>query len=174
MNITTLKKSLAAKSKPELIEEITQLYKKFPDVKNYYQAQQGDATVVLEKYQDIIKKEFVDGYSRGQPKARLSVAKKAVHDFHKISSDPVLQADIMLTFVEVISDFNKEFGVDSEPYYTSPEGMFEKALAFLKKNNLLPVFGKRAYQIVSNAIDAWGHFDSLEQTYSDFYEDFSR
>lgn len=45
-------------------------------MKDYYQAQEGDPEPVLEKYKDIIIKEFRDGYTGDFPKARLSVFKK--------------------------------------------------------------------------------------------------
>ena len=174
ITVTALKKKLELKSKQELIQEITELYKKFPAVKEYYQVQEGDIEVISEKYKDIIKKEFVDGYTRGLPKARLSVARKAVQDFKKFTNNPELLADIMLTFVESISDFNTEFGTDSEAFYTSPENMFEKTLELLKKNDLLSIFEKRAYRIVDNATEGWGHFDSLQERYEQFYGEFVR
>jgi hypothetical protein len=167
MNATTLKKNLEQKTKQELTQEIVTLYNKFPAVKEYYQAQEGDINIILEKYKEIIRKEF--STTAINPKARLSVAKKAIQDFKKFTEDTELLADIMLTFVESVSGFNTEFGVDSESFYTSPENLFEKTLELLKKHNLLPLFENRAYQIVENATDGWGHQDTLKQSYEDFY-----
>ena len=172
LTVTSLKKQLEQKSKQELIQDITELYKKFSDVKEYYQVQDGNIELISEKYKEIIKKEFVNGYTRGLPKARLSVARKAVQDFKKFTSNPELLADMMFTFVELISSFNKEFGVDSESYYTSPENMFDNVLDLLKKNNLLSKFEKRAFRIVNNATEAWGHFDSLQESYEQFYGEY--
>jgi len=128
MTVAGLKKKLDDKSKQELVQEISELYKKFPDVRSYYQAQYGDIEVVLEKYKDIIKKDFVDGYMKSVPKYRLSVARKAIRDFKKLSSDPCLLVDIMLTFVESVSDFNTELGPRGEDFYTIPEDLFESTL----------------------------------------------
>ena len=157
LSITKLKKELDQKTKKELINEISTIYKKFPQVKEYYKAQYTDSTDVLKKYIEIIEKEFVDGQTRGYPKARLSVAKKAIQDFKKINDDPALLADIMIRFVECVSTFNSDFGVDEERYYTSPEDMFEKTLKLLKSKKLLQKFKDRAYQIVEEACDSWGH-----------------
>lgn len=52
----------------------------------FYQLQTGDARQVAEKYKDIIVNEFA-GKGRAFPKARLSVGKKAVSDFKKLSDD---------------------------------------------------------------------------------------
>ena len=173
-SLTSLKKTLDTKTKQELIKEISTLCKTFPQVKEYYQIQESDAKSVLEKYKDIIEKEFVEGKTRGLPKARLSVAKKAVQDFKKLTKEPELLADLMLTFVESISDFNSEFGVDSEEFYVIPEEMFEKVLQLLQSNDLLSKFKERSYAIVDNATDAWGHFDSLQERYESAYGEFIR
>jgi hypothetical protein len=57
--------------------------------KEYYQLKlagnEGDAQV-LEKYKAIIKKEFFP--ARGFGEARLSVARKAVMDYKKLSNSP--------------------------------------------------------------------------------------
>jgi hypothetical protein len=108
------------------------------------------------------------------PKARISVAKKAVKDFRKLISDAGLVVDVMLTFVECISNFNDEFGVDEEDYYTEPEDMFEEALQLIDENGLTKKFEARAYDIVDRATDAWGHFDSLQERYEEIYGDFVR
>jgi len=170
-SITELKKELEQKNQKELINEIIAICKKFPQVKEYYQAQYSDSIDLLEKHKEIIEKEFVDGQTRGLPKARLSVAKKAVQDFKKINDEPALLAEIMFRFVECVSDFNSDFGVDEERYYTSPEDMFEKTLKLLKSKKLLLKFKDRAHQIVENACEAWGHYDTLSEIYTEYYID---
>ena len=171
LTLTALKKVLNSKNKPELIQEIAELFKKFPDVKDYYQAQEGNTEAVLEKYKNIIKKEFRDGFTHGLPKARLSTARKAVQDFKKVTEYPDLVAEVMFTFVEEISNFNNDFGVDGESYYTSPEAMYHDVLSLLEKHNLLSHFQERARNIIENATHGWGHFDSLSESYYQFYDE---
>jgi len=168
LTLTTLKKHLSEKSKEQLIGDIAELYKKFTPVKEFYQAQHADITDVAKKYKDIIIKEF-GGTGRQFPKARFSVARSAVNDFKKLSNDPVLIADIMLTYVESTSEFCSEYGPDAERYYTSPENMFADTLQFLETHKLLEQFQDRAYLIVSNATEGWGHRDSLRERYDDIY-----
>ena len=50
--------------------------------------------------------------------------------------------------------------------------MFEKALKLLKTKKILPNFKERAYEIVENACDVWGHLYSLKSCYEGFYEDY--
>ncbi len=167
--LTALKKQLSQKSQQELIKEIAELYKTFPQVKEYYQAQNADVTEIAKKYKAIIIKEFA-GTSRNFPKARYSVARKAVSDFKKLTQEPALIADMMLVFVESASDFCNEWGPDGEIYYTSPENMFEDALNFIRQHKLLGDFQDRAYSIVRNATEGWGHCDSLRDRYDMIYE----
>jgi hypothetical protein len=173
-SLTQLKKELDKKTKQELIKEISTLYKTFPQVKEYYQVQHSSANEVLKKYQEIIEKEFVEGKTRGLPKARLNVAKKAITDFKKITKEPELLAELMFTFVESISNFNSDFGVDEEDFYVIPEDMFEVVLQLIKDNNLLSKYEQRAHEIVENATEGWGHFDSLKERYEDVYGKFMR
>jgi len=168
LTVTELKKQLAKKTKEELIREITTLYQKIPEVKEFYQLQVGEAGQVAEKYKDIILKEFA-GKGRALPKARLSVGKKAISDFKKLTNDPELIADVMLTYVESVSSFNEEYSVGDEDYYTSPEDMFEEALALIKENGLLPRFKAKAQGIVKNATDSFGHRDTLRYAFEEVY-----
>ena len=169
--ITQLKKQLSLKSKEELIKEIGTLCQTFPQVKEYYQAQGDDIQALLNKYKAIIEKEFIEGQTRGLPKARFSVARKALNDFKKLTDNVELIADISLTYVESVSSFNSQFGPDSEEFYTKPENLFEEVLALIKQHNLLDKFKERAYDIVANACDGWGHQDSLRERYEMVYGD---
>jgi DNA-binding transcriptional MocR family regulator len=171
--ITNLKKQLAQKTKEALIQEIATLCQMFPQIKEYYQAQGTDIQEIVKKYKDIIEKEFIEGKTRGLPKARFSVARKAVNDFKKLTNEPEFIADIMLTYVESVSWFDAEYGPDNEDFYTRPVEMFEQVLPLLEKHNLLEKFEPRAYAIVKNATDGWGYRDSLEERYEDVYGEFA-
>jgi hypothetical protein len=170
--ITLLKKQLSEKSKEDLIKEIATLCQTFPQVKEYYQAQGDDIQELLKKYKAIIEKEFIEGKTRGLPKARFAVARKAVNDFKKLTDNVELVADITLTYVESVSWFNSQYGPDSEEFYTKPENMFEDVLALIEQHNLLGKFEKRAYNLVATACDGWGHQDSLRERYENVYGDF--
>lgn len=175
--LTQLKKELAQKTNEELIQEIATLYKTFSQVKEYCQARSSDIQDVLVKYKTIIEKEFVErntGKRRNFPKARFAVARKALNDFKKLTNDPKLLADIMLTYVESISWFNSEYGPDVEEFYTRPEDMFEKVPHLIQKHHFKDTFQERAWNIVNNACDGWGHYDSLKERYEEVYGTFIR
>ncbi|MGB0847401.1 MAG: DUF6155 family protein [Thiolinea sp.] len=167
--LTQLKKHLTEKTQQQLIIEIAELYKTFPQVKEYYQAQHTNIDDIAKKYKDIIIKEF-GGTARSFPKARFSVARKAVNDFKKLTNEPAPVADVMLTYVESTSGFCSEYHPDGENYYVSPENMFIDTLRFMHKHQLLDKFEERAKSIARNATEGWGHRDSLRDSYNDFYE----
>jgi Family of unknown function (DUF6155) len=169
--IANLKKQLLQKNKEELVKEIATLCQTFPQVKEYYKAQIGDIGELAKKYKGIIEKEFGGG-TRGLPKARFSVARKAVNDFKKLTDDPEEIADVMLAYVESISQFNSEYAPDAEKYYTVPEDMFETVLDFIQKHQLTENFRLRSHNIVQQATEGWGHKDSLEDRYYEVYGDF--
>lgn len=68
----------------ELIEETILLCKKSFFVKDYYPIQINNSNEVLQKYQNIIKKEFIYSITKGLRKTRLSATRKAINDFKKI------------------------------------------------------------------------------------------
>jgi hypothetical protein len=167
--ITQLKKQLSLKTKEELVKEIATLCQIFPQVKEYYQAQESDIQELVKKYKDIIEKEFIEGKTRGLPKARFSTARKAVNDFKKLTDDTELIADVMLTYVESISWFNNAYSPDIGEFYTKPENMFDNVLMLLENHELLEKFEPRVRKIVENAIDGWGYQDSLDDRYEAAY-----
>ena len=171
LNQRTLKLHLKHLSREELLDEIAMLFDKFTKVKEYYQAKLGaeDNQGVLEKYKAIIEKEF--NPPRGLPKARLSVAKKAISDFKKINSSAVGLADLMLAYVEAGVEFTRYYGDINEPFYNSMEGMFEKAAIQITKHNLHDQFESRCRQIVRDTSQTgWGFHDTLSEIYEEYFD----
>ena len=170
ITISKLKKSLSGKSENQLLEEIINLFNKIPQVKEYYTlafSEEGEE-LILDKYKGIITNEFFP--KRGYGKARLSVAKKAMSDFKKISGKPPLIIDLMLHYVEQGVDFTDQYGDIDSPFYNSMGKMFEDALVLVKKHNLLSFFQKRSEEIVNGACEGWGFKDGLADTYYEFYD----
>ena len=169
LSLTELKKRLSLKSNAELIEEIAELYKKFPAIKEYYQASfSGDDAAILDKYKDIVRGEFLMRGNRF-PKMRLSVARKAVADFKKISSSVQSIADIMITYVEAGVSCTLEFGDIDESFYNSMESMYESAIKYIVKEHLFVEFGNRLYDIVQDTHDiGWGFHDQLSYLYENY------
>lgn len=167
ITLTDLKSYLSGKTEKQLAGEITELFKQFPTVRDYYTSKlsaSGSADI-LEKYKDIIRNEFFP--TSGFGKAKLSVARKAVNDFKKMATSKHQVADIMLFYVEQGSRFTNEYGDIDERFYTSMESMYESALQFIANNSMQSDFQERCALIVENATDGWGFYDSLSALYDE-------
>ena len=165
--LTDLKKELRKKTQYELVEEIANLYKKFSNVKEFYQASFfSDDAAVLKKYKQIVENEFIPNERSQFPKMRASVARKAISDYKKISCSNLGIADIMLTYVEAGVYCTSKFGDIDEPFYNSMESMYESALSYMVKEGLFHEFGERAKAVVTNTSDCgWGFHDQLTDLY---------
>jgi hypothetical protein len=86
-------------------------------VKEYYQIRLSDDDGVLQKYKAIIEHEFFPVSDRKDPPARLSVAKKAITDYKKLTDSQVNIADIMVFYVETGVRFTNEYGDINEAFY---------------------------------------------------------
>ena len=167
ITLTELKKHLRKKSDVELVEEIADLYKKFDAVKEYYRASFfNDDEAVLQKYKDVITEEFFPKSLHADPKARLSVARKAVRDYKKVSCSDSGYAEIMLHYVEVGIEFTNAYGGIDSPFYSSMANMYFDAANFIDKHNMVDLFQERLYKMVFDTQDCgWGFHDSLAETY---------
>jgi len=169
MNIRELKKHLAELTKKELINEISFLFKMNSFSKDYLSSKFSSSIEhsILEKYKQQIRNEFYP--QRGKPKLRLSIAKKAVSEFKKITKSQTDIADIMMFYVENGVEFTCDYGDIDERFYNSMESMFESTLKFIQIHNLKKDFNSRCKKIVgdTNGI-GWGFHDQLDCLY-DYY-----
>ncbi|MGZ8218903.1 DUF6155 family protein [Methylomagnum sp.] len=164
MKTSELKAHLMSLDQQSLVAEVTELFQKFPVVKDYYETKLGsDGPAVLEKYKAIVTNQFFP--KRGFGKAKLSVARKAVNDFKKLSKSPADTADIMLHYVEQGSRFTNEYGDIGESFYISMESMYEDALRFIVKHGLIEDWRDRCEAIIKNATEGRGFRDGLEASY---------
>ncbi len=173
MSKTQLKKELQKLTKEQLIEQITELYDNYKPVKEYYSVylNPNSGHDLFEKYKAIIVNEFYPNTKSWNPKLRFSVAKKAIADFNLLKPPSKQLADLMVTLAEMACKFTYEYGDMSEQYYTSTVTNFERALKFLKKEDLLDDFKLRCEDCLKYAEpcgygfpdEMWGVFDEYYQ-----------
>jgi len=170
--VSDLKRYLKNRSQAELMNEIADLFKKIPAVKDYYQVKINphDESVIADKYKAIIRREFA---TEGTPgRARLSVARKAVMDFKKLAIGPNSVADMMLFYIEQGVAFTAAFGDIDEPFYSSMESMYEQAAQWTTKYGLTDTFMPRFQRIVDDTdYMGWGFHDTLTDIYGNFFSD---
>ncbi len=172
MKINDLKTALKDSTKEDLIKSIMDLYKKNDFVKDYciLKYSEGNNSEILSKHKNIIKNEFFP--DRGDGRGRLSVAKKSISEFKKLSADELSIAELMIFYVETGVKYTECYGDIDEAFYLSMENMYERALKFIFKNDLLQNFNERCLKIVNDTIDmGWGFHDGLCETYYSYYEE---
>lgn len=170
INLNQLKKHLKNCSQEALISDISELFKRFPSVKDYYQLKlyPQDESEIATKYKKMIQDEFFP--ARGFGKARLSIAKKAISDYRKVCLTEVGMIDMMLFYVEQGVEFTKAYGDIDEPFYISMEGMYDKALILIAKAGLEETFESRCRRIVEDTSGmGWGFHDSLSEMYKEAF-----
>ncbi len=171
ININNLKEYLKQRSKEDLIGEISDLFTKFEFVRDAYKVKLGNGdSLVLGKYKDIIKTQFFP--KRGSGKLRLSVAKKAISDYRKMSDSKEGLADIMLFYVELGVRFTNSYGDINGAFYTSIENMYEKAIKYITIHNMQDMFRARCKKVVEDTRGiGWGFHDTLAVLYGEHFDE---
>lgn len=154
---------MRTRTQRELIDEIAGLYKTFDNVKEYYQASFfSDDKGVLIKYKSVINAEFYSKSRRQDPTARISVAKKAIRDYKKVSCSDMGLADIMVYYIETVIQYTNDYNVINESYYSSIISMYQQALEFIFKQELVDVFIGRLRDIKSAKDNmGWDYYDEI-------------
>lgn len=148
MSKRDLKKYISGLNKAQLQEQITDLYDRFKNVKEYYDfVFNPQENKLVEECKFKITKEYFPVNGR-KPKARRSIAQKYIKHFITIGLENSLIADIMLYNIEIAQSFSKEKYIKNESFYISIQKSFEQAVDFIDKNNLLKEFSTRIDKIV--------------------------
>lgn len=148
MSQKDLKNYLKALKKNQLEEQIIDLYKRFKDVKSYYDFAfnpKEDKLLAESKYK--ITKEYFPESGR-KPKARRSVAHKYIKKFIQLGVENRLIADLMLYNIEVAQSFSSEKYIKQESFYLSIFKSFDEAINFISDNALNSEFSNRINKII--------------------------
>lgn len=151
MSKRDLKKYLQELDKPQLEEQIIELYEKFSPVKVYYDfVFNPKEDTLLKECKIKISNEYFPARTSGKPrrpKMRRSVAQKYIKHFILLGVDPFIIADVMLYAIEIGQTFSAEKPVKSELFYKSMLNSFEQAVRFLIANGILEDFKSRIITI---------------------------
>ena len=133
MPIKQLKKELMQLQQNELIELVTNLYKKSKKVEEIVNAKfigKDYVSELLEDYKGKMYDIFFPNKLTTLPS--LKAAKKLISDF-KVVGDEIAVLDLMLYYVECGNDFTNTFGDINESFYDSLCSVYEK---FVDRLNL--------------------------------------
>ncbi len=170
LTLRELKQYLKNKSHDDLVNDIATLFTRFDAVKEYYTMHLGGthSPHLLDQYKSVIRQEFFP--ARGYGDARLSVARKAVNDYKKVSDSREGLVDLMLFYVEMGVKYTNQYGDINESFYSSMERMYEQATKYIADYILQDQFQERRLRIVSDTSGiGWGFHDTLNEIYDEIF-----
>ena len=160
MSKRALKNYLKDLTKPQLEDQILDLYQRFKEVKTYYNFTfnpMEDKMIGEAKFK--INKEYFP-QRRRKPKARRSVAQKYFKHFMQLEMDPTMLADLMLFNIETAQRYNSTKPQKSDAFFKSIATSYEKAVDFIVAHGLLREFNQRLSKIVDEARkQEWYNFE---------------
>ena len=152
MSKRKFKKYLAELDKEALIDQVTDLYQRFPIIKEYYDFifnPKEDKLVQLAKAK--ISNEYFP-VKRKKAKARRSVAQKAIKHFMTLGVEPYLIAEVMLYNLEIAQTFEKEKNLP-ESFYKSMLNSFDQAVGYVILNGYVADYRTRILSIFKGIVE---------------------
>lgn len=165
MSKKDLKEYLQHLNKKQLQDQITDLYSRFKEVKEFYDfAFNPQENKLLEECKFKISKEYFP-VSRRKAKMRRSVAQKYIRHFKKLGVEPNLIADVMLFHIEIAISYTSEKYVKQEAFYKSMLKSFSEAIVYIDENKLCKNFQERLIRITDDVSEqnwmGWRGFKKL-------------
>jgi len=152
MSKRELKNYLKDLTKPQLEEQIIDLYQRFKTVKEYYDfAFNPNENQLIELCRFQISKEYYPVGSR-KAKLRRSVAQRWIKKLMVLEADPSLLADVMFFNIEIAITFSSEHIIRQESFFTSLFKSFDEAVRFSSEKGILQEFKGRIEKIAN---DTW-------------------
>jgi ADP-dependent phosphofructokinase/glucokinase len=147
MSKRDLKKYLAELDKPQLEEQIIDLYDKFSDIKTYYNFvfNPNEKNLLRDAKLKISNEYFPIRGKR--PKMRRSVAQKFIKHFISLGVDDFAIADVMLYNLEISQTLTAEKTIYNEAFFKSMLLSFQQVISFLIEKGILYEFQKRVIAI---------------------------
>lgn len=152
MSKRALKKYLSDLSKEELEEQITELYDRLKEVKEFYNfVFNPKEDKLLDEAKFKVSKEYFPPGKR-RAKKRRSVAQNFIKNFVKLGVEPMKIADLMLYNVEIAQTYNASYPIKAEAFYKSMLKSFSEAVTFIDQNGLESQMNARIDRVVEEAV----------------------
>ena len=151
MSKRDLKKYLDSLDKPQIAEQLLDLYDKFGDVKTYYDfVFNPKEDKLIGEAKAKISNEYFPVKSR-RAKLRRSTAQKYIKHFATLGVDANALADLMLFNIETAQKYSARREMRYSSFYKSMLNSFEQAANFIVSNAILPAYKKRLSAIEAEA-----------------------
>ncbi len=168
MGLREVRKELAELEKEELIYHIGELYKKYKDVKEYFDFYTNpDEQALLEKFKARVHEGF---YPNRGWRLKLYRSRKAINEFKKLGISEEANATLLLYFTEVAVMYAREKRVKTENYYKRLSTSFDKALEYMDKYKLLDKFRAQNELVVERCSSfPWACDIEVQQIFDHYY-----
>ncbi len=169
MDAARIKKALRALDKKRLASLLAELanFKEENEVWLETKLYGPELDTSLRFYRKKIKDAFF-----GKDAPDLKLARAALNDYKKVSSDTENNADLMMFYIETGTDLTLRYGDMWNAFYTSLENVYIDVLKTLSKPenvHLINAFEPRLQALVAKTEDmGWGYHDTLV----DYYEEY--
>ena len=154
--------------KDEIIEMVLELYSDRKETKEYLEFYaRPDETGKLEEHKGIIREEFYPKRRR-EPQTRFPICRKAIADFKKLKPSTDALAELMVSYMELATQFTYDYGDMWEQYYDSVESNFDKTIKYVAANGLCGKYNQRLQQCVRwSSVCGYGFADAIADMYED-------
>jgi len=169
MGLRELKSELKKQDKETLIKYISDLYKRYKPVKEYFDFHiNPDEKRLVEKYKEKVNEGF---YPKRGRNLNLAASRKAINEFKKYGPSAESLVDLLLYYVECGVRFTNKYGDIDANFYISVENTYLNAIKLMKKESILNKFRDRVESIVNETSGiGWGFHDFLRDIFDDFYK----
>lgn len=141
MGLREIKAKLKTMKKDDIINLISELYKKNKPVKEQLDFWlQPNEDEQHQKYRIKILKAI---YPENVKKPKLREAKQAIADFRKLNPEPLLIADLRFFYVEVAASLTADYGDLGFEFISGLQYALRTALKYMVKHNLTEFFTER-------------------------------
>lgn len=168
MSKADVKQYIKSLDRTSLEELVLDMYSARKEAREFFEyAIHPNDTVKADLCKDIILKEFFP--SRGEPKTRFSVCRKAIRDFRALDPHPELLADVLLYLPEKAAEFSDTWGDLWEAFYDSAYNNFVVAMKYIQAHDLQPLFQSRIERLLYHTTNAGYAFpDIMHDAYYEY------
>ena len=167
--LTDFRKYLSSLDEAGVRAELEKLFKKLPQVKEFYAQElmsEKDRLAMLEDYKKKIKNQYWtrSGNPRMPDNRKIN---QILSGFEKVSVFPHELIDLLLFRVETASDFANNFGGMPDAAYNSASRTFEKAVKLMAKHQLVEMFKPRCSALFEyDNLDYW-YLEEMQEFFED-------
>jgi len=167
MSKRDLKLYLQDLNKEQLQDQITELYSRFKDVKEYYDfAFKPNETKLIDECKFKISKEYFPKTKR-RAKCRRSVAQNYIRHFKRLGVEPALIIDIMLFNIEIAQTYSAEKDIKQDAFCKSMLKSFDEAINYISEQGLIQNYLIRLENISNeSSIQNWFNSDLFERLFN--------